>query len=52
MQFADNARPDHGLHCPLTMTIYVAVYIDEQRMLKSDCTDAPADLDLHCLQIV
>ena len=26
------------------------VYVDEQRMLKSDGTHAHADLDLHCPQ--
>ena len=27
------------------------VYVDEHRMLRSDCTDAHADLDLRCPQI-
>ena len=27
------------------------VYADNQRMLRSDCMDGHADLDLHCLQI-
>ena len=52
MQFADNAGPDkayQGLHCPLTesMDIVVYMYVDEQRMSISDCTDANAHLDLR-----
>ena len=27
------------------------VYVDEQRTLRSDCTDAHADLDLRCPQM-
>ena len=26
------------------------VYVDKQRMLRSDCTDVHVDLYLHCLQ--
>ena len=30
----------------------MVAYVDEQQMLRSDCMDAHADLDLHYLQIV
>ena len=55
MQFAGQHRPwsacafvqaDQGLRCPLTEPIVIAVYVDEQKMPASDCTDAHADLDL------
>ena len=39
------------VHCPLTESMDTVVYVDEQRMLRSDCIDAHADLDLCCLQI-
>ena len=61
MLFADNAGPDQpahlltqadlGLRCPLTESMDTVVYVDEQRMIRSDCTDAHADLDLRCPQI-
>ena len=51
-KFADNAGSDQGLRCPLTESIYIVVYVDEQRMLRSDGTDTPVDLDLRCPQIV
>ena len=39
-----------GLHCPLTESMDTVVYVDEQRMLRSGCIDAHADLDCHCSQ--
>ena len=46
IQFVDNAGPDQpahqadlGLHCPLTESMDTVVYVDEQRMSRSDCTD-------------
>ena len=49
IQFADNAQADLSLRCPLTESMNAVVYVDEQRILRSDCTDAYADLDLCCL---
>ena len=46
--FADNVGPDQDRHCPLIESIDTDVYVDEQRMSRSDCTDEPADLDLRC----
>ena len=42
-----NPQADQGLRCPLTESINTVVYVDEQRMLRSDYTDAHTDLDLH-----
>ena len=57
MQFADYAGPDQpgliqGLHCLLAESVDTVVYLNEQRMLRSNCKDLHADLDLHCLQTV
>ena len=52
MQFADSAGPDQGLQCLLTESMATIVYVYEQRLLRSDCMDAHADLDLCCPQIV
>ena len=54
MQFADNADPDQpaGMRCPLTESLDTIVYVNEQRMSRPDWTDAHADLDLRCKQIV
>ena len=58
MQFGDNTGPDRsvqadqGLCYPLTESMGTVIYIHEQRMLRSDCMDVHADLDLHCQQIV
>ena len=47
MRFAYNADQDQPtLDCPLTMG--TAVYVEEQRILRSDCTNTHADLDLRC----
>ena len=57
MQLADNAGPDQpadpdqpahnqGLRCPLTESIVAAV--DEQRMPRSDCSGAHAELGPRC----
>ena len=51
MQLADNAGPNQGLRCPLTESVDTVVYVDEQKMLRLDCIDAHADLDLLCPQI-
>ena len=56
MQFADSAGPDpcafvqtdQGLYCPLTESLNIVVYVDEQRMSRSDCTGAHAHLDCRC----
>ena len=45
-------QADQGLYCPLTESMDTIVYVNEPRMHRSDCTDAHADLDLHCPQIV
>ena len=34
-----NAQADKSLHCPLTESMDTVVYVDEQRMSRSDCTD-------------
>ena len=49
-----SAQADHGLHCPLTESVDTVVSVDEKRMLRSDCTHAHANLDLHvrCSHIV
>ena len=47
MQFANNAGPDN-LHCLLTESMDIVVYVNKQRMPRSDCTDAQAHLDLRC----
>ena len=49
MQFADNAGPDQGLRYPLTESI--VVYVDEQKMPRTDCNVMQAYLDLRCPQI-
>ena len=38
-------------HGPFTESMDTVLYVDEQRILRSDCTDAHADLDLSCPQI-
>ena len=50
MQFADKAGPDLGLHCPLTESVDTVVYVDKQRMSRSNCTDVYAVQNLHSLQ--
>ena len=42
-----NAQADLGSHCPLTESMDA----DEQRMSRSDCTDAHADLCLPCFPL-
>ena len=39
------AQPDQGLCRLLTESMTTAVYVDEQRISRSDCTDAHAHLD-------
>ena len=56
MQFTDNAGPDQPAHTQADLGLRfpdwrikdTIVYVDEQRMLRSDCTDAHAHLDLRC----
>ena len=56
LQFADNTGPDQPahkcLHCQHTELVDTVVYVDRQRLLRSDCIDAHADLDLRCPQFV
>ena len=56
IKFADIARPDQpadqDLCSRLTKSVDTVVYVDEQRMLRSNCTDVHAYLDLRCPQIV
>ena len=47
MQFVGNTAPDQCLRCPLTQSLDTVVYVDEQRMTRSDCTDGQAHLDLR-----
>ena len=60
MQFAVSEGPDQPAHLcrlirafvPLTESINIVVYVDEQRMLGSHCTDVHAEfLDLRCSQM-
>ena len=44
------AQTDQGLRCPLTESMDT-VYVDEQRMCRSDCSDAHAHLDIRCLHL-
>ena len=46
------AQADPGLHCPPTELMDSVVYVDEYRMLRSDCTDAHVNLDQRCPQTV
>ena len=45
MQFA---QAELGLHCPLSASMDTVVYVEQQRMRRSDCTDPHADLGLQC----
>ena len=40
-----------GLRCPLIESMNTVVYVDEQRMSGSDCTDAHAHLALRCSHV-
>ena len=51
MLFADNAGPDLGMRCPVTESMDTVVYVDKQKMLRSDCMDAHTDLDLRYPQM-
>ena len=44
------AQTDLGLHCLLTEGMDTVVYVDEQRMSRSDCSGAHSHLDIACLQ--
>ena len=50
MQFLDNAGPDQPVH-PLTESMDTIVYVNEQRILRSDCMDVYTDLNLQCSHI-
>ena len=41
-------QADQGLHCPLTESVDTVVYVDKQRLSRSDCMDAHTPLDLCC----
>ena len=47
MHLTNNAfvQADLGVRCPLTESVDTVVYVNEQRISRSDCTDAHADLD-------
>ena len=41
-------QADQGLRCSLTESMDTVIDVDEQRMLRSDCMGARADLGLRC----
>ena len=43
------AQADQGLRCPLTESMDTIIYFDEQKMSRTDDTDAQADRCHHCL---
>ena len=45
------AQADQDRSCSLTESMYTVVYVDEQTMLRSDCWDAHAHLELRCLHM-
>ena len=50
IQYAGSADLDQAaqfLRFPLTESMAIVVYVDEQKMTRSDCMDALADLDLR-----
>ena len=56
-QFADSvdqdqppafAQADHRRHCPLTESTDYVVYVDEQRVPRSDSMDSHGVLNLLC----
>ena len=48
MQCVDNAGP---VPCQFTESMDTVVFVNEQRMLRSDGKNAQADLDPDCLHI-
>ena len=56
MQFAGNTDPDQPVHlqadqdfhCLFTDSMDIVVYVEDQRMSRSDCTDVHIHLDLCC----
>ena len=42
------AQADQCFICPCAESMDIIVYVDVQRMHKSDCMDAQADLNLRC----
>ena len=49
---AGNAQADQGLHCPLTKSMDIVVYVHEQKLSSSFCMDVHAHLDLCCWYMV
>ena len=55
-QFSDNTSHDKcafaqaylSLQRPLTDSMDTVEYVDQQRMFRTDYTDAHAEMDLHC----
>ena len=47
-----NAQADQDLSCPLAELMNIVVYVDEQRMSRSDCTDGHDHLDIRCSHMV
>ena len=45
------AQASLGLRCPLTESMDTVVYVDQQRMPKTDCMDALAHPDLRCSHV-
>ena len=43
---------EHSLHCPLTESVDTVVYVDEQTMPRTDCSDEHAVLDLRCSSVI
>ena len=41
-------QADQSLHFPLTESMDIVSYVDEQITSRSDCTDVHAHLDLRC----
>ena len=50
-RFADNAGPDQGIRCHLTESIDIVIYVDGQKMFRSNSTDAHAQADLRFSQM-
>ena len=47
-KFSVFAQADLGLRYPLTESMDTLIYVDEQRMPRSDCINAHYDLGLQC----
>ena len=54
MQCADRTSPDppdQGLHCPLSKSMDIVVYVYKLGMTRSACMDAHYDLDRQSSQM-